>query len=290
LQHIAAKESSGLSMRKNWWSLAAALVSASCSIDPDPLSGPSEISVVTRAAVGGGLFGLYATDYYQNNWDNNFCDSSGCYGWATTNGFGNRFDDFNTKLFSWGLGGTKSYLEDTNDHLTSDAVDVLWLFTHGEALDAANSLWRMWDSQQNAVSTSMRLGDEARGLKIFASFACGVMKYSDGMFWARLGSIFRGGLKYMVGSHDLIYWGWTMDESGRDFAANLHGSQGIHNAWKNAMSDWWHANDVTAAATGTSIQDCWNRHHSYDHYLSNTFPVLRDGMITHYCYYSWDNL
>jgi hypothetical protein len=136
----------------------------------------------------------------------------------------------------------------------------------------------------------MRFGDDNRQLKLFISYACHIMQIDDRL-WTRLGNVFSGGLKYMVGSHDLIFWGSTVDDVGEVFAANLHNGWTIDNAWRDATGDWWHDNDPAVMTTGVNRDDCYQRleHATYNDLLYG-LPALRDGAIGYYCYYYWNNV
>jgi hypothetical protein len=105
-----------------------------------------------------------------------------------------------------------------------------------------------------------------------------------------MGPIFRGGLRYALGSHDKLYDGTTTNETGEDFADNLQKGYSILYAWKDANSDWWVDNDVTVVATGANGPDCWARRDFMTWQNFGSFPRLRDNQIGWWCHAAWDNL
>ena len=276
-----------------------AVLLAACTSTPVTEDSPS-VESSAKAIIGGGTFGTYAGEEYQNGWQPSFCIDpwwwwKTCYAVQTTNAFttGMVVHAHATRGFRFDLNNTKVYLEDTADEIEPETVDVLWLFTHG-SVDGTVAHWYMWNQGVTAQSNYMRLGDEAKGLKLFISYACHTLFFGDGDMWAtRLDPIFRGGLKIMVGSHDIINWGETMNEAGDEFAEALGDNRSILTAWHYALDDWNFDNDATIVATGSSWGDCFDRlqNTNYDQVLDNTVrPPLRYGVGWAYCLWYWDDL
>jgi len=229
-------------------------------------------------------FGTGCQQDFQNEWQSNLS-----YVWARCAGLNNRLDDTDSKAFYFNLHNAKWWWENAGDQLTLDTVDLFYASSHGGGW-SDKSVWAMWDQNMLADSSQMRLGDEATGLSIFATYACETMKFNDGMLWTRMGPLFRGGLRYAAGSHDLLYDAWTTDETGEDFAGELQSGKSIKYSWKDGNGDWYVDNDVTVMATGATSDDCVNRRDNMTWQNFNVFPRLRDGQNAWLCRSSWDNL
>lgn len=229
-------------------------------------------------------FGTECQEGYQNGWQHTLP-----WAWETCSRFNNELDDTDSKVYYYNLRGARSWWENTNDQNGMERVNLLFANTHGGAW-YYDAVWCMWDQGQYARSRNMRLGDESIGLSILATYACKTVKFSDGRFWARHHRIFRGGLRYMCGSHDTLWSSITTDECGEDFADNLQRGHTIKSAWKNGLSDWYHDQDVAVATVGTNYWDCVNRRDGMTWRNFNSFPRLRDGAIGYWCGYYWSNL
>lgn len=227
-------------------------------------------------------FGTWCQEEYQNGWQD-----TDDYGWELCNSFNNELDDTDTKVFYYNLHGAKSHLEESGDSGDTDAVNLMYINTHGGVSSTA-SRYAMWDDGVRAYTTSMRLGDDSYGLSIFASYACHTAYRDDGNFWTRWYPAFAGGLKYLVGSHDTINNGWTLYENGEDFADELQSSAVIKYAWRDGCYDTWTDQDLAAGTFGTNESDCWNRLNNmkWQNYASG-FARIRDSQITHWCHTQW---
>ena len=240
--------------------------------------------VTAAPAAAAARFGTGCQSDFQNGWQTTLSEVWNRCGW-----FNNELDDTDTKVFYYNLHNAKWWWETGGDQLTLDNVSLFYASTHGGGW-ATRSVWAMWDNGQLADSSNMRLGDEATGLSILATYSCETLKFNDGKMWTRMGPIFRGGLRYAAGSHDKLYDGVTTNETGEDFADDLQHSNTIKYSWKDANSDWWVDNDVTVMATGTSKANCESRRDTMKWQNFTTYPRLRDGQIAYYCYTYWDNL
>lgn len=230
-------------------------------------------------------FGTGCQKEYQNGWQRTLRHA-----WANCSWFNNELDDTDTKVFYYNLHGAKWWWEQGGDQLTLDNVNLFYAYTHGGGW-SNKSVWAMWDQNKLAESINMRLGDESYGLSILATYSCETLKFNDGKMWTRMGSIFRGGLRIAVGSHNTLYDSSTTDEVGEDFADNLQKSKTIKWSWKDAVSDWYEDQDATVMATGKDKADCERRRDTmkWQNYNSG-YSRLRDGQITWYCYCYWNNL
>jgi hypothetical protein len=236
------------------------------------------------AALGAARFGTGCQRDFQNSWQVQLD-----YVWNRCGWFNDELDDTDSKIFYYNLHGAKWWWETGGDQLTLDNVNLFYASTHGGGW-ATKSVWAMWDQNQLADSLNMRLGDEASGLSIFATYSCETLKFSDGKLWTRMGPIFRGGLRFAAGSHDKLYDGVTTDETGEDFADNLQKGYTIKSAWKDGNSDWWADQDAAVMATGTNQANCENRRDTMKWQNYTSYPRLRDNQIGWYCYWYWNNL
>jgi hypothetical protein len=235
-------------------------------------------------AAAAARFGTGCQSDFQNGWQVTLGEVWNRCGW-----FNNELDDTDSKIFYFNLHNAKWWWETGGDQGTLDNVSLFYASTHGGGW-STRSVWAMWDQNQLADSTNMRLGDEATGLSILATYSCETLKFNDGKMWTRMGPIFRGGLRYAAGSHDKLYDGTTTNETGEDFADDLQHSNTIKYSWKDANSDWWVDNDATVMATGTDKANCESRRDNMKWQNFNSYPRLRDGQIGYYCYSYWDNL
>lgn len=229
-------------------------------------------------------FGTGCQSDYQNNWRDELPHV-----WKRCGWFNNELDDTDYKIFYYNLHGAKWWWETGGDQLTLDNVNLFYASTHGGGW-SDKSVWTMWDQNQRAFSTNMRLGDESYGLSILATYSCETLKFNDGKMWTRMGPIFRGGLRIALGSHDKLYDSITTDETGEDFADNMQKSYTLKYAWKDANSDWATSQDVTVMATGTSSANCASRRDNMKWQNYTSYGRLRDGDIKYYCYRYWNNL
>lgn len=226
-------------------------------------------------------FGTMCQEYYQNNWQNTLP-----YVWERCAYFNNELDDTDTKRFYYSLVNGKPYWENTYDQYFLDNVDLFYASTHGGAWSSA-SVWAMYNQNQLAYSSGMRLGDEARRLSIFSTYSCETLKFSDGKLWTRMGPIFRGGLRFATGSYHTFWDGITTDETGEDYADNLQHGYSIQYSWSDANSDWWVDNDIAVMTTGKNSSDCWYRMNYMTWRNFNNFPRLTGSQIGYYCYRYW---
>jgi hypothetical protein len=166
----------------------------------------------------------------------------------------------------------------------ADSVDFFLMATHG-GVDASQSRYAMWDFQTRAWSGSMRFGEAGQQLKVFATYTCDTLQTSDGHFWDRMGPAFRGGVKIMLGAHDLVFDG--DDQKGTEFASRTQDGEALANAWLEAV--WYADNDnhPSAAATGVDANDCWNRMGMNLDTVRTSAP-LRDGQMGYVCWAGWN--
>jgi len=175
-----------------------------------------------------------------------------------------------------------------------DSVDFFYMSTHGgESGDQA--VYAMWDASCPgdagwggciAQALSMRLGDSGKQVKALATFSCDTLYNADGDLPERWGKAFAGGLKVLVGGHDLLYTG-NDTQAGTDFALYMEQNSAIGGAWLNAVYYANTANNPAVANTGANSSDCWNREGVTLGGLMSE-KVLRDGSIGYYCWTNWN--
>jgi Family of unknown function (DUF6345) len=248
--------------------LAGALLLSACSESSPEQSKPESAASGIHNGPPILAYGVYNQEDFELNWAPHLPHSN-----DMTNQFRDWFSAGWQQLqFQYDLVGTRPYIEDTLDQNESDNVDVLWLATHGAAVtNASTAMWSMWpqpdwiggmidpNSQHGAFTANMRWGDEAWNLKLFVTYSCSTLRYNDGQAWTRWDNVMKGGLKYVLGSHDIVIFGWSNAENGKQFALNSLGHWRLWDAWIDANGDWATANDVAALATGANESDCWTR-------------------------------
>lgn len=243
------------------------------------------------------LLGAVAEQAQAQAWFATECQRDFQFGWNTTlsqagkrcKWFNNELNDTDLHYYYYNLVGAKSRWEDPLDQVFMDDVDLLYASTHGGAWDT-DSVWTMWDYKQLAYSSQMRLGDEAWQLSILATYACETLKTSDGKHWTRMGPIFKGGLRFALGSHDKVYDSIRTNEVGEDFADGLQKGKSFKYAWKDGSGDWWHGQDLTVMTTGANATDCHNRRANMRWQNFRYYPALRDNQIGWRCWSKWDNI
>lgn len=109
---------------------------------------------------------------------------------------------------------------------------------------------------------------------------------NDGLIWNRWAYTFSGGLRYVAGSHDKVYSGYTLDDVGADFADELQGSATIKYAWRDGASDWYQDQDLAVMSFGDSSTDACARKDNmkWQNYNSG-FP--RRNNPTNWCRSHW---
>jgi hypothetical protein len=221
---------------------------------------------------------------FQNNWDPVWNNYGMC------SNFINTIKSTEWVDFYFNLHGGKAAFADGDGAETcngcggTDSVDFILIATHG-GVDATQSRYAMWDFKTRAFSGAMRFGDDGKQLKVFATFSCDTLQTSDGHFWDRMGPAFRGGVKIMLGAHDLVYDG--QDQKGTEFASRIQDGEAIGQAWLEAV---WYAdnsNHPSASATGVDANDCWNRLGMNLASVQTSAP-LRDGQIGYVCWAGWN--
>jgi hypothetical protein len=232
-------------------------------------------------------FGVRCQDSFQNTWAPTIDVETGC-------------SDFISQIqsswpvdFYFNLHGAAAAFTSGNANETCnscggvDSVDFFFMGTHGTiANNNANYAgYAMWDDNSIAWTPSMRLGDSGKQVKALATFSCDTLKSGDGLLPSRWGSAFAGGVKIVVGGHDLLWTG--SDQSAmQNFASNLENSMSIGSSWLNAVYYANNSNNPAVANTGANASDCWNRQGVGMGQIMSESP-LRDSKVGYYCWTNW---
>ena len=178
----------------------------------------------------------------------------------------------------------------------ADSVDFFFMTTHGTIANnnADYAGYAMWDDACAgtnppgciAWTPNMRFGSSGQELKVFATFSCDTFKNSDGLFWNRWQTVYKGGLKIGVGGHDLLYTG-NDTQAETNFAAYMLQNNSIGWSWLDAVYYANTSNHPTVANTGANSTDCWNRQGFTVNNVVGA-SVLRDGAIGYVCWTNWN--
>jgi hypothetical protein len=263
------------------------VVTAGCGVDASSTDEGLEIgSTVQPVTWSGNTFGIHATKYYEGGW----VDSIPCQ-MGTSDHFGNQLQASATERFRFDLWNKQYYWHDAGGDggpYSLESVDLFFSVTHGGASDT-NAYWSMWNYDYltstgvHAFSSLMRLGEDegvGEGLSIFATYSCNTLRWNSDTV-ARWDSVFSGGLRIALGSHDKVH-----SESGRgnewvgaQFAIRLHQNWSIKQAWLTGLSYSSADNDSAALATGTNCTDCLDRLDTMTWYNFKTKGRRGDGSL-----------
>jgi len=225
-------------------------------------------------------------------WRNNWRASDVCSYWYSTMGNYSSIDRISyTTLRS----PAKSRYETDGDQNTTyglDGFDIFLHCGHSGIRDNGDARWDLWEVQTRVVSSNMRLGDEARELKLFSTYGCYQMNNDDGNRWyGRWRQIFRGGLKHATGFHEYAWlFGSDYDSNrqlGIDYATYLNTTnKTIKDAWWDAVKE--HPDNTPAiGASGTMASNAQSRRDNMRMVDLPNYTVLRDDDIGGYAWLEW---
>jgi hypothetical protein len=229
-------------------------------------------------------YGVRCQDDFQYGWDPTIDVYSMC------DNFINQISSTDTVDFYFNLIGAAPTFNNGDPTETClacggvDSVDFYFMSTHGGS-DSSAAYFAMWDWKSSASSTLMRLGAAGQQLKVFATYACDTLYTADNGFWTRWGSALSGGVKVLLGAHDLVYDGNS--QKGIEFASRMQDGEAIGQSWLEAV---WYAdnrNHPSVASTGVDANDCWKRMGLNLPGLWSE-PALRDGQIGTVCWFGWN--
>jgi hypothetical protein len=237
---------------------------------------------------GGARFATYCQESFQNGWQETLS-----YANERCSMFRSQLNNTDTDVFYFNLNGAKPFIEQGGDHQPDlkaiDDVDLMYMMTHGGAT-TTDARWTMWNDSTRAMSSNMRLGDSAwwgGGLAIYAQYSCKTMKSLDNLLVNRWGPVLRGGLKLVLGSHDILWDGERTDECGEAFAENIQYQQSFRTAWRDALYDTFLFQDIAVMATGTDSSNCSSRKNNMKWQNFGSHPFIRDGSIGITCWEQW---
>jgi Family of unknown function (DUF6345) len=232
-------------------------------------------------------FGVRCQDTFQSTWAPTLDVEAACSDFIST------IQSYWPVDFYFNLHGAQTALysgtaaETCNSCGGVDSVDFFLMSTHGTIAsnDHHYTGYAMWDDNTIAWTSSMRLGDAGRQVKVLATFSCDTLKNGDKLLPSRWGAAFAGGLKLAVGAHDLL---WTGNDGSalQDFASNVASGMAIGASWLSAVYNDNNSNNPTVANTGANAADCWSRQGVKAGQLFSETP-LRDGKVGYYCWTNW---
>ncbi len=242
--------------------------------------------------------GAKSENTWENNWKDPFRGNDVCGNWYSTIDD----DDPNVVKKSWTTlrSPAKSRYETDGDQNTTYGLDGMDIFLHcghsGLKDNGANARWNMWEDGTGngtwALSSNMRLGDEARELKLFSTYGCYQLNNDDGDRWSvRWGQIFRGGLKYVTGFHELAWLNSTGTQKNEDIGIDY--ANYLNEVNKTIKYAWWDSvksfddNTPAVMATGTDSSNAATRRDSCRKNTLFTYNTLRDGDIGANSYTEW---
>jgi hypothetical protein len=189
----------------------------------------------------------------------------------------------------------KGYWTTTCDACSSglDTVDLLFNVTHGGVNTGTPTTagWNMWEwptdsAIDTALSNTMRLGDNGRGLSFFASTACQNLYFDDGKLGERWWPILAGGLKMSLGAYCNLYGGSEMSVVGALLPQYLQAGYPVSASWYYALTYVDPQLMIAELATGANGDDCNNRLYnmSWLNHTNGSYPHLGDGQIQVGCF------
>lgn len=203
-------------------------------------------------------------------------------------GFKNTLSQSGTFRFWYKLKNKRSYWEIDRDQESNslEDVDLFFAQTHGQDApypeyhskpdqpevcpwwngnDTVDVTWSMWNWQTSARGSRMILGDEGRGLSIFATYCCRAGHVDENLEARWLTTIFSGGLRMALSFHGKISWCAvgkcpSQLQHGARFAQYLIDGLPIWQAWLEALhyADQKEFSPV-ALGSGDTVRQCLDR-------------------------------
>jgi hypothetical protein len=251
-------------MRFLRWILLSTVVIGCAAESQDAAESEHTPVAVTAEALGPRYFGAHCQDVFQNHW-------VGDLGWGDCGNFVNEASKQATLGFYYNLQGKKYYWENGGDQAAGslETVDLFYSDTHGGAWLADSADYAMWEDGTSsfdlrALTRNMTLGDEGRGLSIFATKSCGTLTMDgsdanyNGLYdaYERWDSVFSGGLRVALsGAGDVFY----DNDSGRIFMQYMNAGYSIKDSWYYGLSYSAAATDIGVLFSGFTQPDCSNR-------------------------------
>jgi len=230
--------------------------------------------------------GVRCQQEYQDDWQNPLSHV-----WQTCWEFGDQMSKDNYWSYYYNLHGAAPVLHAKGDGSGvaaggADAVDFLFLFTHGLINPYRNNLaeYDMWDKYSVAHVDEMRLGDSDVGASVLATYSCDTMRIDGGDVYRRWYPAFAGGLRVALGAHHAFY---DVPNVGRSFASRIQDGGHLATAWSQSTLAASSENHPMTITTGRDPEDCWNRHGATIVNVTN-LDRLRDERIGYMCWSYWN--
>jgi hypothetical protein len=117
----------------------------------------------------------------------------------------------------------------------ADNVDLFFIQTHGSVSDLS---YNVAVPGCDLDPTQVRLGKQ---LEWLAMYSCSVIDLNNvvGQWYDVM-----QGLHMVLGAYGLVWYGWTLEECGRDFASALKRGRSMSSAWFDGFTDWWACNKL----------------------------------------------
>jgi len=244
---------------------------------------------VTQESVANRRFGIHSTDDYENAWQTNLLSST------AMSRFRNELDNEAPNLFWYDLWNKAYYWGSSGDDAPNslEDVDMFVHFTHGGA-QTNDAIWAMWNDGAFVYSSSMTLGNENRGTSIWAGASCKTLQI-DSNTWERWDTVFSGGLRAVLGSHNILKWNTKTYDVFKVYAQYLNAGYTLKDAWWAGWESTIDQNqDVAVMFTGTTassgVNSCSARRDgmSWDNF--DSYPRLTGTNIAVWCGWIWDNI
>ena len=237
--------------------------------------------------------GARSDNTYQNTWQ------------STVSGHDNICGGFYSKMGTYtnvvqkgwfGLSYGTEFLEGSDDSTYGvDNHDFFMVCTHGGAWSNPDRFVQsMYYQGYNIYSTDMRLGDDGRGLSLFASFSCDIMtpnSTTSTNMWNRWQSVFKGGLRIASGFMTSAYSGASMGYGTR-YAEEMHVSgRTLAQAWNYVMDDYQYqtptsmVTQYTCSNCNDYLYACGWRMNAMTSSNYKNYPKLVDSSVSTFCYY-----
>ncbi len=232
----------------------------------------------------GARFGTWAQQDFEDNWQTELT-----YNWTIASKFNDELDATDQKVFYKNLHDEAKYFTDANDQVYLEDVNLIWISTHGGISNSAARMF-MWDEDLRAYSDDLYLGNEGYGLSFFSAYSCNLLADTDHL-WDRWSRAFKGGMRMLLGSHGLIYFGYNTRKVGEKFADSLQSSKDAHDAWYDGLHKSLNIdNDAAVVVMGDGEDDCYDRMEGIKWQNYTDYPRRRDGDVNHWLRYRWRNI
>lgn len=268
--------------------LGATVALSACGSDvtsgPQESSAGEEYETVEQKSLSR-AFGTFCQRGYENGWQTKLN-----YAWSACSNFNDELEQTDNKKFYYNLRGyAEKAIETPDDQSYAETVDLMMLYTHG-GIAGDQAIWAKWDQSDFINSDDIWLGNESLGQSIFATHSCDTMK-KDGRLVERWDSVFSGGLRYALGSHNKLYDGWSFSDQLGHVADNLQDGMSLRYAWARGLDNGWTGKeDAMALTTGKTSSECKSRRKNMKWSNFDNYTRRKSGDVNWYCWTYWNNM